>query len=240
MTGSTGVVIQARTDSSRFPSKVLKKIMGRSVLFHVIERCKKFASADKVILATTNRAKDDILSAIAGECRIGVYRGSIDDVLDRYYQCAKDYGLENIIRVTADCPFLDIDLGNMVINRFLNSRYDYGRTGLSYPDGLNIEIFSFESLNKAWNCAKLRSEREHVTPYFWKNPELFKILNVESESDLSIYCLTLDYPEDLIFIRKIYKKLFHIQKTFGLQAIIDLLKSDSKSIIACNPKVFCI
>ena len=232
---STGIIIQARIDSSRYPGKALKPLMGMPAILHVIERCKQMKHCDVVILATTNRKLDDDLAEVSRGSGIELYRGNVRDVLDRYYQCAKSYGLTNVIRVTGDCPLIDIDISSKVIAIFLRGSYDYVRTGPTYPDGLNTEVFSFNSLMNAWINAKLYSEREHVTPYLWKNGDKFSTLSVESKIDLSRFNFALDYPEDLAFIRKLFEKLYHLNHMFGLDAILDLL-GKNKDLLDEMPK----
>lgn len=209
--------------------------MGKPVILHILERCRKINLCDNVILATTDRPIDDRLRKIAIRTGINVFRGNTSDVLDRYYQCARAFNLTNIVRVTGDCPLLDIDISSMIIDTYLNSDCEYVRTGLTYPDGVSTEVFSFKSLHKVWTNATLRSEREHVTPYFWKNQHKFRILSVESKTDLSNVRLTMDYPEDYVFIKKIYERLYHANNSFGLNMILDLLKTDN-SLMSLMPK----
>lgn len=223
---AVGIIIQARVDSNRFPEKVLKKILGKPMVRHVIERCKRFRGCDKVVVATTPRSIDDRLVPIARECKVGIYRGSADDVLDRYYRSASEYKFDAIVRITADCPLIDVDTGGRVVKEFLNSDVDYIKTGNSFPDGLSVEVFSFGALEKAWKNAKLPSEREHVTPYMLKSPEVIASKTIEHSSDLSEYRFTVDYEEDLLFVSRVYEKLYRKDKNFGLSEILKLLKAD--------------
>jgi spore coat polysaccharide biosynthesis protein SpsF len=224
---ATGIIIQARTDSKRFPNKVTQNILNKPVITHVIERCKRIRNCDVVALATTGRQIDDCLATISMSSDIEIYRGEVDDVLNRYHGCAKKLGLTNIVRITGDCPLIDIDISSKVVKKFLDSNYDYIRTGLTYPDGVNTEIFSFDSLQRISAAATLQSEREHVTPYLWKHPDKFKILSLESEDDLSNFRFTVDHLDDLLFIRKIYAKLYQRNPFFGLNMILDMLRDDS-------------
>ncbi len=221
---AVGIIIQARMDSSRFPGKVLKPIVGEPMAWHVVERCKRFRGCDKVVLATSSRQIDDALVAIAHGCNVGICRGNANDVLDRYYMCAKEHGFDIVVRITADCPLIDPDIGSMVVKEFLNSGLDYVRTGYSFPDGLSVEVFSFDTLQDAWKNAKLPSEREHVTPYIIKNPDKFASRTIEHSSNLSNYRLTVDYEDDMLFVTKIYEALYHKNSNFGLNEILELLK----------------
>lgn len=225
---AVGIIIQARVDSNRFPEKVLKKILGKPMIWYVIERCKRFRGCDSVVLATSSRSIDDNLVSVANGCKVAIYRGNANDVLDRYYRCAKEFKFDVIVRITADCPLIDADIGSMVIETFLTSGLDYVRTGCSFPDGLSVEVFSFNALERAWKNAKLPSEREHVTPYMIKNPEVIVSRTIEHSSDLSEYRFTVDYEEDLLFVTKVYGALYHKNKSFGLDEILRLLKADEE------------
>lgn len=221
-----GTIIQARISSTRFPKKVLKKVEGKTVLEHVINKVKRVKNCDKVILATPDKREDDILEKIAKKLNISVFRGSGNDVLDRYYQTAKLFKIDPIVRITADCPLLDPKVVEKVIDFYLKGDYDYVSNvhPPTFPDGLDVEIFSFRALEKSWQEAKLSPEREHVTPYMINHPKFFKIGNVASGENLNYLRLTLDEKEDLILIRKIYKELYHKNPLFGLKETVKLFE----------------
>ena len=221
-----GAIIQARVSSTRLPQKVIKKIEGKTVLEHLILRAKKVKNCDKVILATTDKKDDDVLGKIAKELNVLAFRGSENDVLDRYYQAAKLFKIDPIVRITADCPLLDPKIVEKVIDFYFSGNYNYisNTHPPTFPDGMDVEIFNFKSLEKSWKKAKLRSEREHVTAYIFKNPKLFKIGNITYEKDFSHLRLTLDEKEDLILIRKIYKELYPKNPFFGLEWVLELFK----------------
>jgi spore coat polysaccharide biosynthesis protein SpsF len=214
-----GVIIQARTDSVRFPQKVLKLIEGKPMLWHVIKRAK--AIGVPTIVATSSRTTDDIITQIADESNISYFRGSDNDVLDRYYNAAKAFSFDIIVRVTADCPLLDPDLSRTVLDTLIKRNLDYVRVGESFPDGLSTEAFTFATLQTVWCDAKLQSEREHVTPYIYKNPEKFRMFQIISPNNVGHYRLSVDYPDDLEFVRAIYSELyqgnvFHMKEIFSL------------------------
>jgi len=221
-----GAIIQARTASTRLPQKVIKKIEGKTVLEQVILRVKKVKGLERIILATTNKREDDILESIAKKLNISVFRGSENDVLDRYYQAAKLFKIDPVIRITADCPLLDPKVVEKVIDFYLKGNYDYVSNVRppTFPDGLDVEIFSFETLKKIWKKAKLPSEREHVTAYIGNHPEMFRIGNVTAKKDFNYLRLVLDEKEDLILIREIYKKLYDKNRFFGLEDILKLFE----------------
>ena len=199
-------IIQARMGSTRLPRKVMLNILGKTVLWHVVSRASQARLIDELVIATTIDAKDDAIVKFCKDKDILVFRGSENDVLDRYYQCAKEYDIKDIVRITSDCPLHDPDVIDRIINEYLKGDYDYVTNTIEYtfPDGLDVEVFSFDALEKAWNNAKLSSEREHVTPYIRKNEEFTKE-NVSSSKKYPPYRLTLDYPEDYEFIKKIYE-----------------------------------
>lgn len=221
-----GAIIQARTNSTRLPKKVIKIIEGKPVLWHVIERVKRVRNINKVILATTDKKEDDILEKIAKKLNIPVFRGSENDVLDRYYQTAKVFRIDPIVRITADCPLLDPKVVEKVVDFYLKGNYDYVSNvhPPTFPDGLDVEVFSFKTLKKIWEKAKLSSEREHVTSYISNHPWMFKTGNVRSPKDLNYLRLVLDEKEDLILIRKIYKELYNKNPFFGLEEILELFR----------------
>ena len=220
-----GIIIQARTGSSRLPKKVIKKIEGKTVLEHVILRTKIVENCDKVILATTDKKEDDILEKIGKECQISVFRGSENDVLDRFYQTAKLFKINHIVRITADCPLIDPKIVKEVIKFYFKNNFDYVGNAHppTFPDGMDVEVFSFNALEKSWKEALSEEDRgECVTPYILKNIKIFKIGNFFSKKDLYDLRLTLDEKDDLILIKEIYKELYRKDPKFGLNEILKL------------------
>ncbi|MBI5588131.1 MAG: glycosyltransferase family protein [Deltaproteobacteria bacterium] len=210
-------VIQARMSSTRLPGKVMKEVSGNTILGHVVSRLKASGLIDTVAVATTTERTDDLIAEWCAENKVPVYRGSLNDVLDRYFQAAKKFGAKTIVRVTSDCPLIDPALVDRVIERFSEGGYDHVSVGPTYPDGLDAEVFSFASLSKAHKEARLASEREHVTPYIWKNPGLFRLASIECGKDLSRMRWTVDDERDLLLVTKIYEglgseKLFHMEE----------------------------
>lgn len=223
---SITAIIQARMGSSRLPGKVLLDIEGKTVLDRVIERTKRAKGIDRAIIAIPDTSSDDVLAKYCEERSIPYFRGSEADVLDRYYQTAKHFNIAHIVRITSDCPLIDPEVIDRVINEYHAGGYDYistGRIETTYPDGLDVELFSFTTLEKARNEAMLPSEREHVTPYIWNHPEIFNIETVVNSKDLSLHRWTVDEPADLEFVRGVYKK-FPENKLFCLKEILHLLE----------------
>lgn len=205
-----GCIIQARMGSSRLPGKVLMLVdeMHPS-LTYTINQLRACKLIDKIIVATTTNKEDDVISDHAIKLGIDIFRGDPEDVLSRYYHCAKKYSLSSILRVTADCPLIDPIIVDKGISIFLEKKYDYVTNTFprTFPDGNETEIFTYASLEMAHLNAKLPSEREHVTPYFRNNKEKFSIFNFINTSDLSDLRWTLDYDVDLQLIRAIISKI---------------------------------
>lgn len=218
-------LIQARMGSSRFPGKVLEDLAGRPMLWHVVNRVRMARSLGKVVVATTDAAADDAIAQFCEREGISCFRGSEADVLDRFYRAAKANAADVVVRVTADCPLIDPSVIDKVVARFDRGDCDYASNIVryTYPDGLDTEVFSFPALEQAWREAAKPSEREHVTPYL--RTEKFRIASVESEIPVSPdrYRWTVDHPQDLEFVRKVYAA-FSGNGNFGFREVFDLLK----------------
>jgi glutamate-1-semialdehyde aminotransferase/spore coat polysaccharide biosynthesis protein SpsF (cytidylyltransferase family) len=218
-------LIQARMGSLRFPGKVLEDLSGHPMLWHVVNRTRRAKLVDKVVVATTDRSVDDPIAVFCVQEDIGCFRGSEQDVLDRFYQAGKANGAEVVVRITADCPLIDPAVIDKVLTRFQRGDCDYvcNVFRYTYPDGLDTEVFSFAALEKAWHEAIKPSEREHVTPYL--RTDKFRTASVESETPVSSeqYRWTVDHPADLEFVRRVYDA-FSENGDFGLQDVFGLLK----------------
>ena len=221
------VMIQARTGSSRLPSKVLTKIENEPMIWHVINRAKKIKSVQQITLITTRNKNDKILLKIAKDNGIIGFSGDAHDVLNRHYQCALRYDADPIIRITSDCPLIDPNVVEEILQFYLTHDYDYVSNTIipTYPDGLDTEIFSFTALKRCVMNAKWNSEREHVTPYMKNNPEKFKIFNYENKKDLSRFRWTVDEKRDLQFVRAIYSKM-KPKTIFSMQEILKIISKN--------------
>lgn len=219
-------IIQARIGSSRLPGKTMKHILGKPMLWHLINRLKQSQLIEKIVIATTNNAKDETILEMAKELGIDSYAGSEDDVLDRYYQAAKKYNAEVVVRITADCPLIDLHIVDKVIQRFLEGDCDYATNALirTYPDGLDVGAFSYTVLEKVWKEARWSSEREHVTSYIYKNPDKFRLASVQNDIDLSHLRWTVDEDSDLEFVKQVYEHLYREGHIFYMEDILELLK----------------
>lgn len=222
-------IIQARMGSTRFPEKVLNNILGKPMLWHLINRLKKSTLIERIIVATSTKEIDQAILKVAEQSGVEFFAGSEDDVLDRYYQAAKFFNADPIVRITADCPLIDPKVSDDVIQHYIENkeRIDYvcNAAPPTYPDGLDTEIFSFAALEKTWKEAKKKSEREHLAMYMHKNKQLFRIENITNNEDLSYMRWTVDEEKDFLFVTEIYKGLYKgDNKIFYMDDIVDFLK----------------
>lgn len=222
------VVLQARMGSTRLPKKVLKPILGRPLLSYQIERLRKAKLVDEIVVATTTDSLDDLIETFCKQEKINVYRGSEEDVLDRYYQAAKTFQAEVIIRVTGDCPLIDPEILDRVIQFYIDARpsYDYVSNTLkrTFPRGLDVEVFSFKNLERAAMEAKRPEEREHVTVYFYRHPELFSLGNVECETNQAHHRWTVDEEADFQLITLLLEELYPHNPSFNMSDILKTLQ----------------
>ena len=219
-------IIQARVSSTRLPRKVLQELAGQPMLTHVVNRTRRAKSLDAVVVATTTEPADDVIVSLCQERDWPFFRGSEEDVLDRYYRAASSFKADIIVRITSDCPLIEPGIIDKVVNEFLSCypEVDYVSNNLihTFPLGLDVWVISFNALEKAWQYDDNPAWREHVTPYIDRQPEKFKIRNVANATDYSYMRWTVDTPEDLTFVRKIYE---HFQKdTFNWEEVLHLLK----------------
>ena len=217
-------IIQARMGASRLPGKVFKNLAGKPVLWHVIHRVSKSKWINEVVVATTIQKADLEIIKFCAEQGIRVFAGSEEDVLDRYYQVAKLFNPDNVIRITADCPLHDADVIDCVIAKHISENNDYTSNTIkeTFPDGLDCEVIKFSVLEKTWQEAKLFSEREHVTQYIINNNFLKKGC-VFNSVDRGVERWTLDTEKDYKFIQKIYDELYMENPEFNSSHIYALL-----------------
>ena len=221
-------IVQARSDSSRFPRKVLKKINGQEIIKIIFKRLKKSKKIDKVILATTKKKSDDFLSKIISKIGFEVYRGSENNVLSRYYNVNKIHKADYIVRITGDCPFVDPKIVDLIIDQTIKSKADYCSNVIKYtlPDGFDVEVFSKQTLKVAFKNAKNSFDKEHVTAYMLKSKKLKKV-NYDILPKNTTYRLCLDQYEDFELIEKIFMN-FKPDIYFGYKKILNFLKKNKK------------
>ena len=219
-------IIQARTDSSRLSNKVFADISGKPLIERVVDRIKQSQYIDNIIIATSVSDLDISILKWCNENKILCYRGSENNVLERFYKCAEIYRGDIILRITADDPFKDPDIIDYAIKLLLEEGFDYVSNTITptFPEVIDVEVFTFSALKKAFYAAKLPSEKEHVTPYIWKNKKLFSIHNFENIENLSKHRWTIDYSEDLDFARAVYNFFKDKKGVFSMQEILSLLK----------------
>jgi spore coat polysaccharide biosynthesis protein SpsF len=224
-----GCIVQARTGSTRLPQKVLKKIdKNTTILSSVINQLQHSNSIEKIVIATTDLEEDDVIEEFARAINVDCFRGNEFDVLDRYYKCALNFSFKTIIRITSDNPLIDPTILDQISSRYLLQNYDYMSNNhpRTFPIGTEVEIFSFNALEQAWINAQLASEREHVTPYFYNNPEQFKIGNFSNSEDFSFLCWSVDRENDLELVKQIMSSIK--KRPILLLDILELYKKSPK------------
>ncbi len=231
-------VLQARTGSSRLPGKVIKPLAGIPMLAFQLKRIKEANEINQILIATTTNTADDAIVEIGRDYNVAVFQGSENDVLDRFYQALIPMTQPDdiIVRVTGDCPFLDPQILDQVIQYYKAGTFDYvsNVNPPTYPDGLDVEVFSFSSLVKAWQEAKLKSEREHVTPYIRNHPELFVLGNVENDKDISNIRLTVDEEADYELAQQLVMAIFpSLEYHFCLKDVMDVIEKNP-SLLSIN------
>jgi spore coat polysaccharide biosynthesis protein SpsF len=231
------VIIQARTGSTRLPGKVMTNLFGKTILGHIISRIKISSLIDDMIVATTSAKRDDVIVEETEKYDVRCFRGSEEDVLSRFYFASKSIKTNIIVRITADCPLLDPYVIDTMLNKFHELRsggvkVDYLSNTLerTYPRGLDVEIFSRASLERAYKEALEPYEREHVTPYLYRHPELFYLYSFKNNEDLSHYRWTLDTVEDWTFISEVYARLYNGKNIFTTKDVLELLRREPKLI----------
>ena len=231
-----GVIVQARMGSSRLPGKVLMNIdKNERVLDLLIKRLKYSKYIDLIIIATTPNSKDSLIIDAAKALNVSYFVGSENNVLKRYYEAAKKFKLDVIIRVTSDCPFIDHQILDDMIDFYIKNKYDYLRNvdeSTNFPRGFDIEVFSFNILQKVFFLAKNKPEKEHVTYFIYTHPEIFKIynFNLKNIKKFENLRLTIDEKDDLIMCKEIYERLKENGKKidFSIFDIIDIIDKNPK------------
>ena len=226
--------------STRLPGKVLLPIEGRPVLWHIVNRLRAVPQVHDVVIATGDRVPDDPIESFAHDAGIACFRGSEDDVLDRFYQAARTFRGDPVVRVTADCPLIDPQLVSAVVALYETTRptpdlvsvatgagvANAGFREARFPDGLDAEVIGMSALTQAWNEANRPSDREHVTAFIWRQPGRFAIRHLTSQAgDLSELRWTLDHPEDFEMITRIYDALYQGNRCFGAADVLAFLRA---------------
>lgn len=224
-----GVIIQARMGSTRLPGKIMKKIEQKTVLEYVISSLEKSKFIQEIVIATTKNKEDDVIEDKVKKLGKKIYRGSQDNVLERYTFAARENKLDIVIRITSDCPLIDVNIVDSIISEFIDKKPDYISNTIkrTYPRGMDCEVFSINSLERAYTDAESDSDKEHVTPYIYKNQDKFKISNYCADEDNSKYRITLDVEEDFEVISFIIKEINNKRLDFSYESVIKIIE-DSK------------
>ena len=227
---SIGIIIQARMGSERLPNKVLMDLSGKPVLKHIVDRVKQSKNVNKIIIATTINPKDDAVVDFCKLEKLNYYRGSEENVLERFLNAAKVFEIDTIIRITGDCPLIDPMIIDEMIDKYLIIKPDIlTNAGLdlskrTYPRGLDTEVFSFSSLKFAHENAKHKYHFEHVTPFIYEQSKLVQYF--QNDTNYSHVRITLDTIEDFNLINYIYSKLYNSKHDFYLNEILDLINQE--------------
>ena len=222
------IISQARYASTRLPGKVLLTIRNKPLLWYLLKRLELVKTPNQIIIATSTSDSNKPLLDYLREQKINYYAGDENDVLDRFYRTVKHYSGEIIVRITADCPLIDSTLIDRGLDIFLNDNLDYLSNvhPPTFPDGYDIEIFTFKALETSWKNAKLNSEREHVTPFIYNNPKIFSIENFQNDKDISNIRLTVDTKKDFILISKIIENFHDRWTKFDLKDVIAFINQN--------------
>ena len=233
--------MQARLGSTRLPGKVLADIHGEPMLARVVKRARWANSLDEVVVATTSLREDDPLARLCEQRNYPLFRGHPTDVLDRYYRAGKAFAATVIVRLTGDCPLLDPDVLDQTVTAFLKAeppadlavnRFPGDRT---FPIGLDVEVCSFRALEQAWREAEQPHQREHVMPYLYEEPGRFRVLHIKAEQDFGDLRWTVDTPEDLEFVRRVYA-YFAPRERFSWKEVMALVNAQPE-LAAINAHV---
>jgi len=231
-------IIQARMGSTRLPGKIMMSVRDKPLLHYVINQVLQSKKIDKLIIATTNLSQDDEIVKFVDLHEIKIFRGSEEDVLDRYFHCAKELKSDIIVRITSDCPLIDPEIIDKCVEKFENGNFDYLSNvnknidgdwiynSCGFPSGFAVEIFTFHALENAWKNAKKLSDREHVTQYILDNPKKFKIGSLENKENFSDLRLTLDYQVDFDLIKLVIEN-FPDGEIYKLKKIISFFGDNS-------------
>ncbi len=218
-------IIQARMTSQRLPGKVLLPVLGDPLILHLLKRVKKSKKIDEIVVAIPDTPHQTSLEKVVLESNVPIFRGNEEDVLARYYDTAKEYQAKVILRITADCPLIDPSIIDEVISAYEEIECDYASNVAprTYPKGLDTEVFSWNSLEKAHHEAKTPFDREHVTPYL-RESGLFKTRSIKVTPNYSHLRWTLDYESDYFFIKNTFEKIYPKNPNFLMNDVLDFLK----------------
>ena len=227
-------IIQARMGSTRLPGKIMRDVCGKPMLEMMIERVRRSKTLEKIVIATSTNKEDDIIVEFCNKMNVDFYRGSENDLIARYKGASDMFGVDVVVRLTSDTPIMDSYVIDKVVDVYVKNDYDFVSNCYpmprTYPDGMNVEVFSAKILDEAFKESKKPSEREHVTFFMWMNTERYKIFRVDYDRDVSMYRFNLDYPEDYTVLKSIFEGLYPKNPMFTMEDAIKWLDE--------NPDVF--
>ena len=220
-------ILQARMSSTRLPGKVLMPIVGQPMMALQIERLRRATQIDKLVVATSDHLEDNAIAQLCQNIGVECYQGSLDNVLDRFYQIANKHcdSHDHIIRLTADCPLACPIVLDEVVGKHIAQKNDYTTNAVahSYLDGLDVEVLTFRALKLSWENATTTHEKEHVTPYVIERPAQFPFNHISCEADYSKHRWTVDYFEDFELVKFVYESLYAVDNQFSTQDVLQLL-----------------
>jgi spore coat polysaccharide biosynthesis protein SpsF len=228
-------IVQARINSTRLPGKVLLDLAGKPILAHMIERLRRSRRIEKILVATTTGDRDDPIALLCTSLGAECFRGSEIDVLNRYYRAAIHAGASTIIRLTSDCPLIDPEIVDaaVALHETSKPKADYV-VSEGFPHGFDVEVFTFDALERSWREDHDAATREHVTPYIIRHPDVFRIVRLICPDSLPPLRLTVDTLDDYNLVFKIYRELGH--RPFGWREVVDLL-SERRDWLRLNAHV---
>jgi len=226
----TVIITQARMSSTRLPGKIMKQVLGRSLLEYHIERLKRVKETENLIVATTDKSVDDTIVDMCENLGVSSFRGSEEDVLSRYHEAASEFRADTVVRVTSDCPLIDPAVIDQVIRAYKSRKsgvvYASNNLRHTYPRGMDCEVFSFDVLAETAREATEQSDREHVTPFIYRQPERYGLISVTYDRDCSKHRWTVDTPEDFELIKRILEALYPDKPEFTLEDILRLMEDN--------------
>tara|TARA_B100001027_G_scaffold187438_1_gene140211 strand:- start:478 stop:1242 length:765 start_codon:yes stop_codon:yes gene_type:complete len=229
------ILVQARTGSQRLKNKILLKIHGKTVLEILISRLKRCKNVRNLIIVTTKKSKDDIIIKICKKNQIDYFRGSESNLINRYYECARNFKIDNIVRITSDCVLIDPKIIDKLYSVFKHKKFDYVSNTTppnksTFPDGTDVEIFSFKVLKKLNRVCKSKNDKEHLTDYIWRENK-FNTFTLKNKQDLSKFKYSLDYKSDYNSLKKIFNILKKKKKFGYMMEVINIIKKNKKMLL---------
>lgn len=221
-------IIQARMGSMRLPNKVMKKILGKPVLWHIKSRLEKCELIDEVLIAATISPRDSIIEKFAQKNEMKIYRGAVDDIVDRFYKAATKFRADIVIRLWSDSPLIDPRIVDELVGKFLDQKAEYANNFYprTFPFGMSLEVYSFMALEMIWRGTTSPFFRKYPFDYIHQHPTLFRQVFLECKTDLSSLQLMIDWPEDLVALRRIFRTLHKQNLAYSLDNVLSAIRQN--------------